>query len=455
MEVVTTGLVAPLKGVIAPGHRNNLYVIDQPGIAWNIDLSTNARTPFVDLTSRIVTLGVCGPNTFDERGLLGLAFHPRYKQNGLVYTYTSERTSGAPTFPSTLPASQPPDHQNVVAEWRVPNPGNPASVIDPSSRRELLRVSWPQFNHDGGDMAFGPDGKLYIAMGDGGGADDADGQDFVTAPPDFPVCGNAPIVGHQVDGNAQKLNVPLGKILRIDVDGRNSANGQYGIPRDNPFVSTAGALPEIWAYGFRNPFRLSFDTRSGDLYVGDVGQNDIEEVDLAVRGGNFGWNLKEGTLFFHINGNLEGFASREPDKTRGKIPNKLIDPIAQYDTHHEGHSVIGGFVYHGRGLRDLSGKYIFGDFSVLFKFPTGPHDYGRLFAMDAGSSHNLQEITQLIVVPGGALSLALLGFGQDASGEIYALGNVSGLPFPNPDPAIGPTGRVLKLVPAAKIDVED
>lgn len=454
VETIASGLVAPLKGVIAPGHKNNLYVIDQTGIAWNIDLANgNARTPFIDVTARLVTLGVCGPNTFDERGFLGLAFHPNYRTNGLVYTYTSEPTAGAPTFPSTLPGGRAPDHQNVVAEWRVPNPSRPGSAVDPTSRRELLRVSWPQFNHDGGDMAFGPDGKLYIAMGDGGGADDADGQDFVTAPPQFPVCGNAPIVGHQGDGNAQKLNTPLGKILRIDVNGRNSGNGQYGVPADNPFVRTAGALPEIWAYGFRNPFRISFDRRTGDLYVGDVGQNDIEEVDIVVRGGNYGWNLKEGTLFFHINGNLEGFASRDPDPARGKLPSKLLDPLAQYDTHHEGHSVIGGFVYHGRELRDLDGKYIFGDFSVLFKFPTGPHDYGRLFAMDAGAGHNLQQITQLIVVPGGALSLALLGFGEDAAGEIYGLGNISGLPFP--DPELGPTGRVLKLVPAAKIDVED
>jgi glucose/arabinose dehydrogenase len=414
---------------------------------WAIDLTTSTKTVFLDVRLRTVTLGVCGPNTFDERGLLGVAFHPKYALNGLLYTYTSEPESGPPTFFSTITPGTA-DHQNVVAEWRVANPSNPASVVDPNSRRELMRVNWPQFNHNGGDMAFGPDGKLYISMGDGGGADDADGQLFNRPRLPNPGCAiSTPIVGHQGDGNAQKLNVPLGKILRIDVDGRNSANGQYGIPKDNPLVRTNDALAEIWAYGFRNPYRLSFDTRTGDLFVGDVGQNDLEEVNLVAKGGNHGWNVKEGTFFFHINGTFEGFASPTPDPTR-TIPSRLVEPIAQYDTHHEGHSVIGGVVYQGTLLPELSRRYVFGDFALLFKFPSGPHDYGRLFVMDTGG-HNLKEISQLHVLPGGSLSLALLGFGQDASGEIYALGNVSGVPFP--DPAAGPTGRVLKLVPAPEV----
>jgi hypothetical protein len=316
-----------------------------------------------------------------------------------------------------------------------------------------MRVNWPQFNHDGGDLAFGADRKLYITMGDGGGADDADGQLFVNALPRYPQnpdCSiQVPIVGHQVDGNAQKLNVPLGKILRIDVDGRNSANGQYGIPHDNPFVGRDG-LNEIWAYGFRNPYRFGFDSRSGDLYVGDVGQNDIEEVDIVRRGRNFGWNCKEGTLFFHINGNLEGFASPNPDPARPLCNPRRVDfrdPIAQYDTHHEGHSVIGGYVYHGRGVRAFRGKYVFADFALLFKFPSGPHDYGRLFAMDADDNRHrdLRDISELLVLPGGAISLAVLGIGQDAHGELYALGNVSGVPF-------GTDGRVLRLVAAPEAD---
>ena len=142
-------------------------------------------------------------------------------------------------------------------------------------RRELMRTDWPQFNHNGGDLAFGPDRMLYVSMGEGGSADD-----------------QGP--GHRRGGNDQNLGVPLGKILRINVNGRNSRNGAYGIPPDNPFVSTAGALAEILALGFRNPFRLSFDRERGDLYVGDAGQNDLEEVDRVVAGGNYGWNAKEG-----------------------------------------------------------------------------------------------------------------------------------------------------------------
>lgn len=468
IEVAAEGLTAPLKGVVAPGQPNRLYVVDQPGILWAVDLTSGTKTKFLDVTSRLVTLGACGPDSFDERGLLGVAFHPNYATNGLLYTYTSEPELGAPTFFSTVPLGTA-DHQNVVAEWTVtcpactPSEGNPSSVVNNGSRRELMRVNWPQFNHDGGDLAFGPDRKLYISMGDGGGADDADGQLFNRPRVPNPGCAaQVQMVGHQVDGNAQKLNVPLGKILRIDVDTRNSANGRYGIPRDNPFVNQANVVKEIWAFGFRNPYRMSFDSRSGDLFVGDVGQNDIEEVNVVRKGGNHGWNFKEGTLFFHINGNVEGFAARTQDPAR-PIPPGLVDPIAQYDTHHEGHSVIGGFVYRGsalRGLdagdgpRDLPGQYVFGDFSRLFKFPGGPHDYGRLFVVDPGRG----EISQLQVLPGGQLSLALLGWGQDAGGELYALGNVSGIPFPNPDPSAGPpcasgapgscTGRILKLVPA-------
>ncbi|MGH2767173.1 MAG: PQQ-dependent sugar dehydrogenase, partial [Actinomycetota bacterium] len=334
LDTTATGLTAPLKGVVAPGQPSRIYVVDQPGVVWAIDLGTGAKSVFLDVTSRIVTLGVFGSGTFDERGLLGLAFHPDYATNGRVYTYTSEPEAGPPTFATTLPPGTPPDHQNVVAEWRVPDPADPASVVDPASRRELIRVDWPEFNHDGGDLAFGPDGMLYVSMGDGGGADDQG-------------------VGHVGPiGNAQVLTNPLGKIHRIDVDGSDSANGQYGIPADNPFVGTPGAVKEIFAFGFRNPYRFSFDRATGNLFVGDAGQNDLEEVDLVVRGGNHGWATKEGTLFFFNNGEAEGFASRTDN---GLVPPGVIDPIAQYDTHHEGHAVVGGFVYRGSESPQLRG----------------------------------------------------------------------------------------------------
>jgi glucose/arabinose dehydrogenase len=415
LDTVVTGLTAPNKGMAAPGDREHLYVVDQTGIAWKVNLATGARSAFLNVSNRLVALGVLGPDTFDERGFLGLAFHPDFARNGLLYTYTSEPNAGAPSLPSTLPAGTPADHQNVVAEWRLVA-GN---VVD---RRELLRVDWPQFNHNGGDIVFGPDGMLHISMGDGGEADDQG-------------------VGHLPNGNAQSLSTPLGKILRIDIDGRDSANGQYGIPPDNPFVSRAGAVKEIFALGFRNPFRMSFDRRKGDLYVGDVGQNDIEEVDRVVAGGNYGWNIKEGTLFFDPNGDAEGFAT--PNRVPGRtVPNGLIDPIAQYDTHWEGHSVIAGFVYRGVRLRALSGKLVFGDFSRLFNFPGGPHNYGRLFHVNAESGgRGLRPISEFHITPSNAPNLAVLGFGEDSQGELYVMGNVSGVPF-------GTGGVVLQLVPA-------
>jgi glucose/arabinose dehydrogenase len=431
LVATATGLTAPNKGVVAPGDPSTLYVVDQPGKLWAIDLASGRKTVVLDVGSRLVTLGVFGPGTFDERGLLGVAFHRGFAMNGLLYTYTSEPVSAPPTFPSTLPAGVAPDHQNVVAEWRVKRPGKPRSPVDPNSRRELLRVDWPQFNHDGGDLAFGPDGMLYISMGDGGGADDQG-------------------AGHLEGGNAQRLDNPLGKIHRIDVDRRNSANGQYGIPADNPFVAVAGAVKEIFAFGFRNPFRFSFDRATGKLYASDAGQNDIEEIDVVVKGGNYGWRTKEGTLFFCHNGDAAGFATDagpcEP------VPPNAIDPIAQYDTHHEGHSAIGGFVYRGSSFEQLAGRYVFGDFARVFRFPSGPNDSGRLFWLaqkdSATQLHQIQELyARNPVAPGQqnkegteGIGLAILGFGQDASGEVYVLGNISGTPF-------GTEGVVLKLVP--------
>ena len=320
---------------------------------------------FLDVSGLLVPLGV-GDGGFDERGFLGVAFHPSYASNGKLYTWTSELAGGVPTFPTTLPVGTPADHQNVLSEWVAVDPGDPSAGVGPT-RRELMRIDWPQFNHNAGDINFGPDGMLYVPTGDGGGADNLDGDISL---------GN-PVVGHSGDGNAQKLTVPLGKIHRIDVNGNNSRNGQYGIPSDNPFVNTAGAVKEIWAFGLRNPYRMSFDTESGTLTTGDVGQNDIEEVNVIVKGGNYGWNRKEGTLCFDNLGIQPGVATTDCS-TLPPLPPGLKDPFAQYDTHHEGHSVIGGFVYHGNGLPFLKDRYVFAEWSRLFTFPEQHDNYGRL-----------------------------------------------------------------------------
>lgn len=408
LETVATGLTAPNWLTSAPGDDDNLYVTDQSGILWKIDRSSGARSVFLDVSARLVALGVGGPGTFDERGLLGVAFHPAYASNGLLYTYTSEPVGGTADF-STIPMGFNPNHQTVITEWQVPSPADPNAVVDPGSARVLLRIDQPQFNHNAGCMNFGPDGMLYISLGDGGGRDDRD--DGLSL--------GQPIVGHGCLGNGQNLDSILGKIIRIDVNGNNSANGQYGIPGDNPFVGTAG-LDEIYAYGFRNPFRFSFDSQTGQMYVADVGQNDIEEVNIVTVGGNYGWRFKEGSFFFSFNGLNAGYVSNIPQD----VPAGLIDPIAEYD-HDEGLAIIGGFVYRGQKIPALSGRYVFGEFARTFS------NDGRVFYLET-------EILELQLVGQSSLNRSLLGMGQDSRGELYLLVNSTGTPF-------GTTGQVLRI----------
>jgi glucose/arabinose dehydrogenase len=449
LEKVASGLTAPVKAVAAPGLRHHLFVVDQPGTIWAVNLNTGSRSLFLDARDRVAPLGVFGPGTFDEKGLLGLAFHPDFRDNGLVYTYLSATPAGAPTFPTTIPAEKVVEHQNVVGRWRAVDPRHPTRGVDSRSYSELMRIDWPSFAHNGGDLTFGPDGMLYIPMGDGGGHDDQDGQLFL----------DLPIYGHQGDGNAQKLNAPLGKILRIDVNGDSSANGRYGIPPDNPFVDAgANVVEEIYALGFRNPWRMSFDSKTGGLYVGNVGQNDLEEVELVVKGGNYGWNLKEGTFCFDP-GTFAAGSGTATLSCPPSLPPGLIDPIAQYDTHTDGHSVVGGYVYRGHRHKELRGRYVFGEFSRLFNSRPGGaffNNYGRLLytAHKVGSKPGLMEIKEFKGFPEEAQRLGLpdpdappaafeqtlgvLAMGEDATGEIYVTGNVTGFPS-------GSDGVVLRL----------
>jgi glucose/arabinose dehydrogenase len=428
LQPVVAGLVSPLAGATAPGERHHLYVVDQIGQVWRVPIgrerSTSGDKPaaapelFLDVRSLLVKLGL-PPSNYDERGLLGLAFHPDFRFNGLFYTFTSQPVKGRADF-STLPAGATPDCQSVITEWRVKRPGERDSKVDMASARELVRIDKPQFNHNGGALVFGQDHMLYVSLGDGGGADDQG-------------------VGHVAQGNAQSLapgNV-LGKILRIDPLGRNSANGKYGIPPDNPFVGKGGA-DEIFAYGFRNPFRMSFDT-FGRLVVGDVGQNDIEEVDIVTSGGNYGWRVKEGTFLFDDNG-----PNSDTDEDIGKgfvyadspgAPVDLLDPVAQYD-HSDGPgkpetriAVLGGFVYRGHDIKALRGQYVFGDYSgEASKTPEG-----HLFTLGI---HN--DVENLAPVNRNPLHLAVLGFGQDREGELYLFANGTGT-------LTGKTGVVMKI----------
>ena len=411
LKLIAQGLTAPNWAMPAPGDTNHLYVGDQNGKLWKINLLDGSKESFLDLSKLLVPLGVFGENSFDERGFLGFAFHPQYAQNSLLYTYTSEPAGEKSDF-STISSGSNPNHRSVIREWRI----NSANLAKDMPNRVLLSIDQPQFNHNAGALNFGPDGMLYIALGDGGGADDRDGQPFI----------GEPIIGHGTHGNGQDLTNPLGSLLRIDPSGTNSINGQYGIPNDNPFSNSNNALGEIYAYGFRNPFRFSFDSVSGALLLADVGQNTIEEVNIVKSGGNYGWGLKEGRFRFEPNGNGPGFITNDP------IIGDFIDPILEYD-HDEGTAIVGGFVYQGKMIPELKGHYVFGD---VAKTSNGD---GRLFYSDGSKIQEL-DLTQQSQ-PG----FWVLGFGQDNDGELYVLGNSTGLPF-------GSTGVVYKIVPNSHFD---
>ncbi|MEN6306390.1 MAG: PQQ-dependent sugar dehydrogenase [Anaerohalosphaeraceae bacterium] len=418
LELVASGLAAPIDMSPAPDDTGRLFVVDQAG---KIDIIQNGvllSTPFLDVTSRLVSpLGVIGThdeNDFDERGLLGMALHPDFSNSTSpgfhkIYTFTSEPDSAPADFVTEFDPTVI-NCQSVIAEWSVSTVDS--NLIDTSTRREILRINKPQFNHNGGMLAFGPDGYLYISLGDGGEGNDSGS-------------------GHGPDGNGQNLNVVLGKFLRIDpLDPSTtpsstdavSVNGKYRVPTMNPFAGIPG-IDEIYAYGLRNPFRFSFDSATGDLVTGDAGQNYIEEIDIIEAGGNYGWNLKEGTFRFDPQtGNISNYLTG--------LPGTLVDPITEYD-HDEGTAVIGGYVYRGSAIPELAGKYVFGDFSTSFAGPEG-----RLFYTDI----NTGTIHEFVIGLGNRnLSLYLKGFGQDSSGELYVLASQFLGPY-------GTGGVVLKIV---------
>ncbi len=428
LETVASGLAAPIDLKSPDDGTKRLFVVDQAGKIMIIQDGKLLETPFLDVTGRMVSpLGIIGTydeSDYDERGLLGVAFHPGFADPsspgyGSIYTHISEPVNGASDFTSApLPEGSEFDHQGVIAEWQV-DPSDP-NRINPDSYREVMRIDQPQFNHNGGTPQFGPDGYLYIPLGDGGASNDRGD-------------------GHGENGNGQNIGTVHGSILRIDplnpslTEGSPdplSANGAYRIPVGNPFVNATG-VDEIYAYGFRNPFRISFDRASSELVVADVGQNEIEEVDLAVLGGNYGWNLKEGSFtFVPDTGNVT--------TSDGSLPANLIDPVIQYD-HDEGISVIGGFVYRGSLIPELEGRYVFGDFSTSFSEPGG-----RLFYSDLAQG-TLYEFR--IDNDTGTLGLYLKGFGSDSDGEIYVLGSPKLGPY-------GDQGVVLKIVSQPEQDTD-
>lgn len=409
LKPVATGLAAPDYAIAPPADTSRLFVVEQNGLLRIIQNGALLPGAALDLSSR-VSPPLVTANANDERGFLGLAFHPDFSNPNkpgfhTLYTYTSEviPAGTTPTYPAPNNATQ--GYRNVIAEWKV-SAADP-NVIDPASRRELISFGKNANNHNGGTITFGRDGYLYLGTGDGGNANDVGPSHL------------------EPGGNAQNLTVALGKMLRIDplapaltFPSANpvSANGNYRIPVTNPFQAP-GQVPEIFAYGFRNPYRFSFDKGgNGDLIVADVGQNTVEEIDRVTLGGNYGWAVKEGT--FQFNRTTGTVSSSTPGD-----PVTLIDPISgtkgtlQYD-HQDGISITGGFVYRGTAIPELFGKYVFGDLA-LRGAPVRAD--GRLFYADLETG----EIKEFLLpqfandqIPNG---LTVHGFGQDARGELYAL----------------------------------
>jgi glucose/arabinose dehydrogenase len=406
LQTILDGLVSPLGLAVPDDNSGRTFLYDQSGVIHIVSNGAKMTEPLLDVRNRLIALN---PN-YDERGLLGVATHPNFAQHPLVYTYTSEPNGPMADFMIMYEGGKTNNHQSVIAEWRI-DPANP-NRLDPASRRELMRIDKPQSNHNGGTMRFGPDGFLYFTVGDGGAADDQGD-------------------GHVPGGNAQDKTRILGKVVRIDVDTRNSANGRYGIPTDNPFINEAGAVKEIYAYGVRNPYSFTFDRQTGELLLGDVGQNDVEEADKIIKGGNFGWPIKEGTFYFDPNGTNAGFVTTAPVR---QVPPDLIEPFAQFD-HDEGKAIIGGYTYRGTELNQLAGKYVFGDWG---KFDAAA---GRLFYMDGADIKELK-----IGANDRSLGLWLKGFGEDAAGELYVFAST------NLGPS-GVSGKMLKIVPNAATPV--
>jgi glucose/arabinose dehydrogenase len=423
LELVAEGFTAPVQVVPAPDESGRLFVIDQAGQIWVIASDgTLLQEPFLDIADRLVELR---PG-FDARGLLGLAFHPDYAQNGRFFVYYSA--------PLREGAPQDFGHTSRISEFSV-SPQDPDRA-DLDSERIILEVDQPQSEHNGGTLRFGPeDGFLYISLGDGGAANDA-GLGHVEDWYEFNEGGN----GQDVTRNL------LGSILRIDVD----TGDPYGIPQDNPFVGREG-LDEIYAYGLRNPYRMSFDlAEEYGLFAVDAGQELWEEVNIIVNGGNYGWNVKEGTHCFDTRSALLRLSKLRlapleqcPDTVGSNHPEEgalLIDPIVEFANSKQadglGLTVTDGFMYRGTALSDLQGQLVFSTWSTTFAEPRG-----RLFyAMPADT--RLWQIGEPIPAQPvqGTVGHFILGMGQDSEGELY-------IATSNERAPIGQTGRVYKLIP--------
>jgi len=333
----------PLFLTYAPDQSNRIFVVEKKGriLVLKNNHATKTSKVFLDIRAKVST-------DSNEEGLLGLAFDPDYATNGFIFIYYS--------------GAKP---RRVIVERYKVSTANP-DAIDPSSGKILLEFNEPYGNHNGGMIAFGPDKMLYLGVGDGGAAGDP-------------------------HNNGQNINTLLGKILRIDPRSESSGKSPYRIPSDNPFVKAGGnSRGEIWAYGMRNPWRFSFDRETGSLWAGDVGQHAWEEVDIIVKGGNYGWNILEGSHTYKIG-----------QKT---LPDVFKPPVIEYDRD-TGKCVTGGYVYRGKTLPGLQGKYIYGDFVM-----------GTIWALDY--DHKTKTVRSNKIIANAPM---LASFGEDEAGEVYAV----------------------------------
>lgn len=364
----------PLLVAFTAADPDHAYVVVQPGQVFVVPRNgtDGARRTFLDLGDAVLLDHM-------EEGLLGFAFDPAYAENGLCYAYWSEKTElREGVMPNGRKIKS--NRRSVIARYQT-KVADGARVADRSTELRLLEIFQPFPNHNGGTIVFGPDGMLWIGLGDGGAANDP-------------------------FGNAQSKKTLLGKVLRIDVRGA-TADKPYAIPADNPFVGDEGARGEIWCLGLRNPWRIAFDRATGDLWCGDVGQDRIEEVDRLVKGGNYGWNFREGT---------EDFALRRP---KGPIPDGLLPPLAEYP-HRDGVSITGGHVYRGRAVPGLEGFYVYGDWLTM-----------RMWACREDRASGKVEIVELPRAP-----VQVSSFAEEPDAELLLVGWAA------------KEGRVLRIVPA-------
>lgn len=338
LEVVAEGFVEPVYITNAGDGSGRLFVVEQAGIIRIIKGGRTHPAPFLDIREIVRSGG--------ETGLLSVAFHPDFKENKRFFVNYTSRRGGLHT---------------VVSEFKV---GKKPDIADKGSERVILEIPQPFSNHNGGQITFGPDGYLYIGMGDGGSANDP-------------------------YGHGQNLSTLLGAILRIDVDGKRGKAG-YGVPDDNPFIGRKGYMPEIWAYGLRNPWRFSFDPVTGILYAGDVGQDEREEIDVIEAGKNYGWNIMEGYIC-------------TPGVGRGCNKTGLELPIVDYGRR-DGITVIGGVVYRGNDIPALCGTYLYGDWGS-----------GKIW----GLRYHKERVTERKLLLDTDLSIS--SFGIDENYEAYVV----------------------------------